>query len=343
MGKNLKYFILNNTDGTTIFSTFDGLNEINRLIVDNDIIEVESDDEILNNNVIGKYKGLLAVGDGATEFKNLKKYITLENIGILLDEKVDKIEGKGLSTNDLTNNLLTKINNIVDGATNVSFVRDLDSGVKIGTININGVNTTLYSTDNTTYELVTESNDGLMSAEDKIKLNNIENNANNYSHPIQEGIIGVPTFNKVPNFGETFEVSQPVINTLGHVTLLNTRTIKIPDTIASSLSLGLIKIGTNINIDQNGFISVNDGSTSTKGLIQLEDSYMSESITKAATSNSVKSAYNSLNNIKVNISDIINDLESDNVDKPLSAAQGKILYEKIKELEKKLGYISKNQ
>lgn len=56
-------------------------------------------------------------------------------------------------------------------------------GIKVGTnlsIDVNGV----LSSQDTTYEVATQSEDGLMSSEDKTKLDGIDNNANNYSLPI---------------------------------------------------------------------------------------------------------------------------------------------------------------
>ena len=45
----------------------------------------------------------------------------------------------------------------------------------------------------TTYQTATTSNDGLMSADDKYKLDNIANNANNYSHPTTSGNKHIPS------------------------------------------------------------------------------------------------------------------------------------------------------
>ena len=59
---------------------------------------------------------------------------------------------------------------------------------------------------------------------------------------------------------------------------------------ASSSTLGGVKIGTNVGVS-SGVISVANGSTSAKGVVQLTDSTSSTSTTTAATPNSVKSAY----------------------------------------------------
>ena len=60
---------------------------------------------------------------------------------------------------------------------------------------------------------------------------------------------------------------------------------------ASSNVLGGVKIGTNIDVDSNGVISVKDGSTSQKGVVQLSDAINSTSTTLAGTANAVKKAY----------------------------------------------------
>jgi hypothetical protein len=62
----------------------------------------------------------------------------------------------------------------------------------------------------------------------------------------------------------------------------------IPD--ADTSTKGLVQIGTNIQV-ASGVISVNTGSTTQEGVVQLEDSTSSTSTTAAATANSVKTAY----------------------------------------------------
>lgn len=69
----------------------------------------------------------------------------------------------------------------------------------------------------------------------------------------------------------------------------------LPDATASVL--GGVKVGTNVSVS-NGTISVANGSTSAKGVVQLTDSTTSTSTTTAATPNSVKSAYDLANTAK---------------------------------------------
>lgn len=63
---------------------------------------------------------------------------------------------------------------------------------------------------------------------------------------------------------------------------------------ASDTTLGGVKIGTNVNIS-SGTISINNASTSQKGVVQLSDAVNSTSTTLAATANAVKKAYDQAN------------------------------------------------
>ena len=74
-------------------------------------------------------------------------------INTALGNKVDKVSGKGLSTEDYTTAEQTKLAGITESADAVSFTRDLTSGTKIGTITINGTDTDIYCNNdtNTTY------------------------------------------------------------------------------------------------------------------------------------------------------------------------------------------------
>lgn len=77
-----------------------------------------------------------------------------------------------------------------------------------------------------------------------------------------------------------------------------TKQSAVSDPTESGTSLTFIS---NITQNENGVISpskktIQDGTTSQKGVVQLEDSYSSTSTTKAATPNSVKAAYDLANN-----------------------------------------------
>ncbi len=61
-----------------------------------------------------------------------------------------------------------------------------------------------------------------------------------YTHPSYTARTGVPTANQTPSFGGTFSVSQPVSDSSGHITSMNTRTVKIPNSAATTSAAGLM-------------------------------------------------------------------------------------------------------
>ena len=61
-----------------------------------------------------------------------------------------------------------------------------------------------------------------------------------YTHPSYTARTGVPTENLTPAFGGTFSVSQPVSDKTGHITAINSRTITIPSTTATTSENGLM-------------------------------------------------------------------------------------------------------
>lgn len=61
-----------------------------------------------------------------------------------------------------------------------------------------------------------------------------------YTHPSYTARTGVPTANATPAFGGTFKVSQPVSDTTGHITAINSRTITIPSSTATTSAAGLM-------------------------------------------------------------------------------------------------------
>ena len=77
---------------------------------------------------------------------------------------------------------------------------------------------------------------GLMSKDDKIKLNGIAAGANAYTHPTYTARTGKPTDNQTPAFNATFTISQITSDASGHVTGATDRTVKIPalPTVSSS-------------------------------------------------------------------------------------------------------------
>lgn len=63
---------------------------------------------------------------------------------------------------------------------------------------------------------------------------------NAYTHPAYTARTGVPTANATPGFGGTFSVTQPVSDATGHITGMNSRTITIPSSTATTSANGLM-------------------------------------------------------------------------------------------------------
>lgn len=115
---------------------------------------------------------------------DLTPYAKTADVNTALATKVDKVTGKALSTNDFTDAYKTKLDGITAGANNYTLPTASASvlgGVKVGT-NLTITDGVLSAKD-TTYSAATTSANGLMSAADKVKLDGIEANANNYTHP----------------------------------------------------------------------------------------------------------------------------------------------------------------
>lgn len=197
-----------------------------------------------------------------------------------LSGKVDKVSGKGLSTNDYTTTEKDKLAGIAAGA---EVNQNAFSNVKVGT-------TTIVADGKTdTLELTAGSNISLTpdDTNDKVTIavtgiaSGAEVNQNAFSNvkvgsttiaadtktdtlelaagsnitltpdatndkvtiaassPTYTSFTGKPTANQTPGFGSTFTISQISQSTTGQVSGTD-RTVKIPDTVASSSANGLM-------------------------------------------------------------------------------------------------------
>lgn len=172
----------------------------------------------------------------------------------------------------------------------------------------------------TTYEVATTARDGLMSSTDKSKLDGIAEGANNYSHPTHTAKdIG---FYKVKVDGQghvssTEAVAKSDITALGIPAQDTTYDVATTDTDglmsstdkskldgiaegannytlpqATTTTLGGVKVGSNISVS-SGTISVADGTTAAKGVVQLSTT-AGDSTTTAATPKLVQESINNL-------------------------------------------------
>ena len=70
-----------------------------------------------------------------------------------------------------------------------------------------------------------------------------------YSHPTRTAVTGKPTANQTPAFGGTATVSQYAFDTNGHISSATDRTIKIPNSTASSSAAGLMSAADKSKLD----------------------------------------------------------------------------------------------
>ena len=149
-------------------------------------------DSAVDNNSYSEYMYVDGSWEKLGDFRSsvdLEPYAKTEYVNTKLATKVDKENGKGLSTNDFTTVEKNKLAGISEGANNYSLPlagQDLRGGVKIG-YNTNSSNRNYavqlsneqmyvnvpWTDTNTTYGLATSTTDGIMQASDKAKLDSI--------------------------------------------------------------------------------------------------------------------------------------------------------------------------
>lgn len=96
---------------------------------------------MMNEKITELVDGAPTTMDKLSEIANfiLANQDAITALNSLINEKVDKVDGKGLSTEDFTTTLLTKLNGIAVGATKV------EKSTTNGNIKINGTETVVYT------------------------------------------------------------------------------------------------------------------------------------------------------------------------------------------------------
>lgn len=155
-----------------------------------------------SNVTQNKYEEYIYIGDTSATYDaskweklgdfratvDLTGYAKTTEVNAALSNKVDKVSGKGLSTNDFTAAYKSKLDSIAPNANNYSLplaANGTRGGIQLGyaangrnyPVQLSGekayVNVPWTDT-NTTYGLATSTNDGLMSGADKTKIDNID-------------------------------------------------------------------------------------------------------------------------------------------------------------------------
>lgn len=268
----------------------------------------------------------IKIGDGKT---------LVSALPFASDTKVDKVSGKGLSTNDYTTAEKNKLagiatganktvvdsalsttstnpvqNKIVNEAINAlhTLVGDTSVSAQINAaiedkadvghthssyVNQNAfsnvvVGSTTIAADTTTDSLTLVAGSNITitpdATNDKIT---IASKDTVYTHPSYTARTGVPTANQTPAFGGTFTVSQPVSDATGHITAVNSRTITIPSTAATTSAAGLMS-----GADKTKLDGIATGANKT-----TVDSALSSSSTNPVQNKVVNAAISNLNSL----------------------------------------------
>lgn len=133
---------------------------------------------------------------------------------------------------------------IVNGASRLIGMVSINSST-IGVINNSTVGDNPKFTDTTYTTVGTSGNAGLMSTADKVKLDTIATSATRNTFST---FAGAPTSNQTPGFGSTFNIYQVGQTTAGAITT-TARTVKIPNTAATTAAAGLMSATDKINLN----------------------------------------------------------------------------------------------
>lgn len=167
--------------------TADGLMAaVDKIKLNNSYIKSEVDNLIstaINGLINGAPGALDTLIELANAMGNDPNFAT--TITNALATKVDKVTGKGLSTEDFTTALLTKLNGIAAGANNYSHPATHPPSIIAQDISNRFVSDAEKATWNgkASTATATTSANGLMSSTDKSKLDGVAAGANNYAHP----------------------------------------------------------------------------------------------------------------------------------------------------------------
>ncbi|MBP5580284.1 MAG: hypothetical protein J6X85_00570 [Ruminococcus sp.] len=198
--------------------------------------------------------------------------------------KVDKVEGKQLSTEDYTTAEKTKLAGIEAGANNYTLPAATTSalgGVKVGANLAIDSSTGVLSGD---YSAATTSAAGLMSATDKTKLDGIEAGAtaitvdsaisSSSTNPVENQAIYTALTGKVDTeTGKGLSTNDYTVTEKTKLAGIEAGANNYSLPTAAAGTLGGVKVGSNLAIDANGVLSGNysNASSSAAGLMSAAD------------------------------------------------------------------------
>ena len=182
--------------------------------------------------ISGQAADAKATGDAISKVRGLVGDTEVSTqIADAISNKVDKDGSKVLSTNDYTTADKNKLSGIATGA---EVNQNAFTNITVGS-------TTIAADSKTdTLTLVAGSNITLTPDATNDKITIAATSTSGYTHPSYTARTGVPSSNQTPAFGGTFNISQPVSDSQGHITAINSRTVTIPNTTATTSAAGLM-------------------------------------------------------------------------------------------------------
>jgi hypothetical protein len=297
---------LSAAQGKALKDTIDGINAL-----------LSSDDPALDT--LQELVDFVKANDG--DLSNL----TVANIAGLqaaLDAKVDQVTGKGLSTNDFTDTLKNKLDGVENGAQ-----------VNVGTnLALTGTGNTRQITSSTggsaTIPIASTTNAGLLSFEDKVKLNDLANNqfdaTGDYPSLRARGTtkddVGLSEVNNTSDANKPISTAQQAALD-AKVTVVAGKGLSANDFTDSLLAkLESIESGGEVNT-----VTSVAGKIGNVTLVK-SDVGLSEVNNTSDSAKPVSTAQQAALDLKVDIASIINDLTTPSgTQVPLSAAQGAVL------------------
>ena len=264
-------FAASGTDLETLLTTIPTTETVNGLISD-------AIDDLING-APATYDTLKEIADWIATHQSEYEALIAAIAG-----KVDKVEGKDLSTNDFTDAYKTKLDGIETGAN--AYVLPQASASTLGGIKV-GDNLAIDSSTGVlsgNYSAATTSANGLMSSTDKSKLDGIAAGAtavtvdssitSSSENPVQSAAIYTALAGKVDT--ETGKGLSSNDYTDAEKTKLggieaNANNYTLP--AATTSALGGVKVGTNLAVDANGVLSGNysNATQSAAGLMSSTD------------------------------------------------------------------------
>lgn len=282
--KELTTLVINKIDSTETFEAMKAANQVN----EDELYLVGGDGEAVTG----------VKGDSETSYRTGKVNITKDNIGLgnvnntsdankpvstaqqtALDKKVDKVTGKTLTTNDLTNTLKSNYNAAYTHSTSAHAPADAEKNIIVG-VQKNGTDVNINSSTrkvNITVPTKTSdiTNDSGFATETYVdtKVAGIVNSAPETLDTLNEL---AEALGNDPNFATTMatELGKKVDKVTGKGLSTNDYTTAEKDKlggieanannyslpVATSTALGGVKSGTDITVDASGNVSVNDDS-----------------------------------------------------------------------------------